>query len=114
VGVILAVVFALLSDHLAEHWQTHLPAAVLLCALMLALSWAVAAAARLDRALRFTVAVEASIHNVPIVVLLADQLLARPELASLAVVYVPVIAVMAVGWSVAERFRRPTGSPSRA
>ena len=114
VGVILAVVFALLSDHLAEHWHTHLPAAVLLCGLMLALSWTVATVARLDRALRFTVAIEASIHNVPIVVLLADQLLARPELAGLAVVYVPVIAVMAVGWSAVERFRRPTGSPSRA
>lgn len=111
VVVILAVVFVSIFDHLAARWLDNLPAALLLCALMLGTSHAAAAAAGLDPPLRFTISIEASIHNVPIVVLMADQLLDRPELAGLAVVYVPVIAVLALSWAFARRLAQvPRGS----
>ncbi|HKX94933.1 MAG TPA: hypothetical protein VJM48_09545 [Methylibium sp.] len=109
VAVVLGIVLVTIADHLAMHWASHLPAALMLCTLMLGLSYGGAAAAGLDRPLRFTVAIEAGIHNVPIVVLLADQVLHRPELAGLAVVYVPVVAVMTLGWAaLARRARRPS------
>jgi BASS family bile acid:Na+ symporter len=114
VVVILAVVFVSIFDHLAARWLDNLPAALLLCALMLGSSHAAAAVAGLDSPLRFTISIEASIHNVPIVVLMADQLLNRPELAGLAVVYVPVIAVLALSWAFARRYvpaSRGTGAP---
>jgi BASS family bile acid:Na+ symporter len=109
VAIVLGIVLVTIADHLAMHWASHLPAALMLCTLMLGLSYGGAAAAGLDRPLRFTVAIEAGIHNVPIVVLLADQVLHRPELAGLAVVYVPVVAVMTLGWAaLARRGRRPS------
>lgn len=114
VVVILAVVFVSIFDHLAARWLDNLPAALLLCVLMLGVTYAAAAAAGFDSPLRFTISIEASIHNVPIVVLMADQLLHRPELAGLAVVYVPVIATLALTWAFLRRLAPAIGSPPPA
>lgn len=101
---ILALVFSVTAARLGDYWREALQAAVLLCTAMLISVALLARLARLDRALAFTLAVETSLHNVPLVVLIADRALNLPQLAGFAVIYAPVIAILTLGWAV--RFRR--------
>ena len=104
--VILGLVFYGNAGYLALHWLTMLPAAILLCATILLLSYGFSWAFGVDREIRFAIATEVSVHNVPLAILFAEELLQRPELAGFVAVYAPVIAAMALGWAVVHQRQR--------
>lgn len=100
---VLAIVFTASAGALADHWRRMLPAAFLLCLAMFAATSAVAALARLDRPLRMTVATEVGVHNVPLAIVMAQAMLARPELSAFIVLYAPAVAVVALAWALWHR-----------
>ncbi|MBL8488030.1 MAG: bile acid:sodium symporter [Rhodocyclaceae bacterium] len=104
---VLALVFWASAGALADHWRTMLPGAFLLCLAMFAATSAVAALAGLDRPLRMTIATEVGVHNVPLAIVMAQSMLARPELAAFIVLYAPAVAIVALAWAL--RHRRIAG-----
>jgi BASS family bile acid:Na+ symporter len=109
--LILALVFYGNAGRIAASWSQMLPAAVLLCGALLVISQGFARLFGVDRDIRFAIANEVSVHNVPLAILFADGLLQRPELAGFIAVYAPVIAVFALGWALVHR--RRVGAPVR-
>ncbi len=102
-ATVLALVFAASADVLAEHWRTMLPGAFLLCVAMFAATTAVAGLAGLDPPMRMTIATEVGVHNVPLAVVMAQTLLARPELTAFIVLYAPAVALVALVWALHHR-----------
>lgn len=80
------------------HWAHYVGAAAVLSSAMLVSSHWAARSFGLDADTRFTLAIEASVHNVPIVVMLAHHVLDQPDLAGVAMAYVPVMTVMTMAW----------------
>ena len=103
--LILALVFYGNAGRIAAHWAQMLPAALLLCVSLLLFSQAFVGLFGVDRDVRFAIANEVSVHNVPLAMLFADGLLRRPELAGFIAVYAPVIGVLALGWALLYRRR---------
>ena len=104
-GLVLTMVVVMTAGSIRRHWHTMLPAALLLCLLIVAATWWLARCAGLDAATRFTIATEVSIHNAPMVVLIAQVLLGRMELAAFVAVYVPCIAAITLGLGAWHRFQ---------
>lgn len=110
--VMLIAIFAILlyttKDRVIALWWSMLPAAALLCTLILMSTFIAARAAGLSEAMAFTIAVETSIHNVPVALLIADVILGKPLLSGFVLVYVPVIALMVATWGLMRNRPRPT------
>ena len=94
--LILALVFYGNAARIAAGFTQMLPAAAALCAAMLLLSYGFSRIFVVDREVRFAIAYEVSVHNVPLAILFAESLLGRPELAGFIAVYAPVIAAFAL------------------
>lgn len=101
---VLTLVFLLSFDRIRESLWLATQAVSLLCFLMLTVGALISRLFRLEEALRFTIANEISVHNMPLALLMAEGILHRPELAGTIVIYVPVIFLMSVLY--ARRYRR--------
>lgn len=109
--LILALVFSITASRLAAYWHQALLAAALLSTLMLLAVWYPATLSGLDRDVAFTLSIEASLHNVPLALLIAERILGRPDLGEFIVVYAPVIVILSLGWAISfkRRWHRDPG-----
>jgi len=98
--LILGLVFVGCAGQIAANWQVMLPAAILLCSTLLVFSHGFARALGAAPNVRFAIATEVSIHNVPMAILFAEGLLRRPELAAFIAIYAPVIAALSLSWAL--------------
>lgn len=109
-AVLLCLVVGLAMSRAMAQWDLNwahcVAAATVLSGAMLVSSDLVARSLGLDADTRFTIAIESSVHNVPIVVMLAHQVLEQPHLAGVAMAYVPVMTVMTMAWVGSRRLWR--------
>lgn len=111
------VVLVLLSNGCgAPPPRSAVTAAALLSAAMMIASYALSWLCRLEARDRFTIAIEASVHNIPMAVMLAFEVLDQPLLAHVAIGYLPVVALLTIGWAAWRRLRLPCaeGGPLEA
>ncbi|RTL55849.1 MAG: hypothetical protein EKK46_05495 [Rhodocyclaceae bacterium] len=110
--VMLTAIFGILLfttwDRIVALWWSMLPAAALLCLLILLSTFFAVRIARLGETMAFTIATEVSIHNVPVALLMAEIILGQPQLSGFVLVYVPVIALMIATWGLLRNRSRRT------
>jgi BASS family bile acid:Na+ symporter len=97
---ILLILISTTHERILGSLHATLPAVFLICLLILLVTAQVVRCAGMNRDMRFTIATEVSIHNVPVALLMSEVILMQPRLSGVILVYVPVITLMVSAWGV--------------
>jgi BASS family bile acid:Na+ symporter len=100
-GMLALILFIILytsHERMVQGLTLMLPATLLVCLLILVGTAGLVRLSGLGPDMRFTIATEVSIHNVPVALLMSEVILMQPRLSAVILLYAPVIALLVGAW----------------
>lgn len=111
--LILVIVCIANAQVLISHFSQMVPAALTLCLAMLTCAHLFSRFSHLDAGARFAIANESSVHNVPLALIMAEEIIHRPDLAAMIAVYAQSIGLLTLAWALIYRRRLAPAHPPR-